>query len=162
MAHNREKPLRTAKNNFARSQRGAAGCSPYLFQQRERGKGEVSKCSVWDRESPFNYRVCLLNFNKLLRKTVNDPLQQFQREKWNSPLENWVEAKRKSSKIKLHLQKVVVLLQDFCFRSFLKWNIWICEWKCVNIEILSRWWIWKGTFSVRCYGMTSPIWLMRN
>lgn len=164
MAHNREKPLRTAKNNFARSQRGAAGCSPYLFQQRERGKGEVSKCSVWDRESPFNYRVCLLNFNKLLRKTVNDPLQQFQREKWNSTLENSVDAKPKKFQNENTFAKsgFKVLLQDFCFRSFLKWNIWICEWKCVNIEILSRWRIWKRTFSVRWYGMTSPLWLMRN
>lgn len=75
MAHNREKPRRTAKNNFARSQRGAAGCSPYLFQQRERGKEDVSKCTVWESKSPFNYGVCLLNSNKLFsnREAVNDP-----------------------------------------------------------------------------------------
>lgn len=132
MAHNREKPLRTAKNNFARSQRGAAGCSPYLFQQRERGKGEVSKCSVWDRESPFNYRVCLLNFNKLFRKTVNDPLQQFQREKWNGTLENWVDVIRKSSKIKLNLHKSGSSLTGLLLSQFVNQ---ICECKCVHVEM---------------------------
>lgn len=46
MAHNREKPRRTAKNNFARSQRGAAGCGTYLFNKKRKRKKEEGDVSI--------------------------------------------------------------------------------------------------------------------
>lgn len=65
MAHNREKPRRTAKNNFARSQREQQAAARTFSAQREKeeemegrkGGGEegVSESTVWDLKSPFNY-----------------------------------------------------------------------------------------------------------